>query len=66
MTDDVITYTYIEEVVFLGGGLRDVLMRQEWSQGVYAYRLPGMRHGPHIVSEKGCHQVVKIVPVESL
>ena len=62
VTDEVITHTYIEEVVFLEGGLRDVSLGQEWGRGAYAYRLPGMRHGPYIASERGCYQFVKIVP----
>lgn len=62
VTDEIITHSYTEEVIFLEGGLEDVTLRQEWSKGAYAYRNPGMKHGPYRASEKGCLQFVKLVP----
>jgi hypothetical protein len=62
VTDKVITHPYVEEVVFLEGGLRDVTLGVEWGQGAYAYRLPGMRHGPYVAGDSGCYQFVKMVP----
>jgi anti-sigma factor ChrR (cupin superfamily) len=65
VTDQIITHTYVEEVVFLEGGLEDVTLQQAWSKGAYAYRHPGMRHGPYRAPrDKGCLQFVKLVPVE--
>jgi anti-sigma factor ChrR (cupin superfamily) len=62
VTDDIITHTYIEEVCFIQGGLEDVTLGQSWSTGAYAYRLPGMKHGPYKASPQGCLQFVKLVP----
>ncbi|OKL55535.1 hypothetical protein UA08_09194 [Talaromyces atroroseus] len=61
VTDEVITHTYIEEVCFIEGGLEDVSLGQAWSIGAYAYRLPGMKHGPYKASPQGCLQFVKLV-----
>lgn len=63
VTDDVITHTYIEEVVFIEGGLKDVTLGKEWGPGAYAYRYPGMKHGPYIASSQGCYQFCKFIPV---
>ncbi|RDW58350.1 RmlC-like jelly roll fold protein [Coleophoma crateriformis] len=65
VTDDIITHTYIEEVVYLEGGLKDVTLGQEWGPGAYAYRKPGMEHGPYIASSKGCYQFCKFTPVDN-
>ena len=62
VTDEIITHPYIEEVCFLEGGLKDVTLGQGWGQGAYAYRLPGMKHGPYVASPQGCLQFVKLVP----
>jgi hypothetical protein len=59
---EVITHTYIEEVCFLEGGLIDVTLGEGWGQGAYAYRLPGMKHGPYQASPQGCLSFVKSVP----
>ncbi|KAH8692590.1 hypothetical protein BGW36DRAFT_463869 [Talaromyces proteolyticus] len=64
-TDEVITHTYIEEVCFLEGGLEDISLGKAWGQGAYAFRLPGMRHGPYKADgERGCLMFVKLVPGE--
>lgn len=62
-TDDIITHTYIEEVIFMDGSLKDVTIGLEWGKGAYAYRFPGMKHGPYVAGEKGCYQFVKCVPM---
>jgi len=62
VTDEIITHTYIEEVCFIEGGLEDVTLGQGWGQGAYAYRFPGMKHGPYKASPQGCLQFVKLVP----
>lgn len=65
VTMEIITHDYIEEVVFLDGGLKDVTLGKLWGRGAYAYRLPGMEHGPYIADEEhGVLQFVKCVPVQ--
>jgi hypothetical protein len=41
VTDEIITHTYVEEVVLLEGELRDVTLGQGWGPGACAYRLRG-------------------------
>lgn len=62
ITDEIITHTYIEEVTYIKGGLKDMTLGLEWGPGAYAYRFPGMKHGPYFASSEGCYQFVKIVP----
>lgn len=64
ITDDIITHSYVEEVCFIQGGLEDVTLGQAWSTGAYAYRYPGMKHGPYKASAAGCLQFVKLLPAE--
>lgn len=64
-TDAVIAHSYVEEVCFLEGGLRDLSLDHEWGQGAYAYRFPGMKHGPYRASARGCLQFVKISPASA-
>ncbi|KIW83744.1 hypothetical protein Z517_02990 [Fonsecaea pedrosoi CBS 271.37] len=61
-SDQVITHAYIEEVCILQGGLEDVTLGQTWSTGAYAYRNPGMEHGPYKASASGCLMFVKVLP----
>ncbi|KAL1901325.1 hypothetical protein Sste5346_001730 [Sporothrix stenoceras] len=49
----IITHTYIKEVYFVQGGLADVTIGRGWGLGSYAYRLPGMKHGPYKASPEG-------------
>lgn len=60
-TNEVITHTYIEEVCFLENELEDLSLGRAWGMGAYAYRLPGMRHGPYKAREEGCLMFVKMV-----
>ena len=59
-----ITHTYIEEVCTLRGGLEDLSLGESWGMGSYAYREPGMKHGPYRATKDGCLQFVKVVPVK--
>lgn len=61
-TDQIITHTHIEEVIFMEGGLEDLTLVRAWSTGAYAYRNPGMKHGPYKASEQGCLLFVKLLP----
>lgn len=61
-TDQIITHTYIEEVILMEGGLEDLTLSQSWKTGAYAYRHPGMKHGPYRASESGCLLFVKTLP----
>ncbi|KAJ5908955.1 hypothetical protein N7495_001637 [Penicillium taxi] len=61
-TDQIITHTFIEEVCFLKGGLEDLSLGQSWGVGAYAYRKPGMEHGPYRASADGCLMFVKVTP----
>ncbi|CAG8120751.1 unnamed protein product [Penicillium olsonii] len=56
-----ITHSYIEEVCTLRGGLEDLTLGQSWGIGAYAYRQPGMKHGPYRATREGCLQFVKIM-----
>ncbi|KAJ5682160.1 hypothetical protein N7462_005325 [Penicillium macrosclerotiorum] len=59
-----ITHAFIEEVCLLQGSLQDLTLQQAWSVGSYAYRKPGMKHGPYQASKEGCLMFVKVVPDE--
>lgn len=59
-----ITHTYTEEVCTLRGGLEDLSLGHSWGIGAYAYREPGMEHGPYRAMKEGCLQFVKVVPVK--
>ncbi|KAJ5147491.1 hypothetical protein N7476_000983 [Penicillium atrosanguineum] len=57
-----ITHTFIEEVCFLKGKLKDLTLGESWGVGAYAYRKPGMKHGPYVASDEGCLMFVKVTP----
>jgi hypothetical protein len=46
-------HEFWEEVYILEGGIHDLTLDQTFSQGMYACRPPGMRHGPWR-SPRGC------------
>ncbi|UKZ81418.1 hypothetical protein TrVFT333_009190 [Trichoderma virens FT-333] len=46
-------HTFIEEVYIVEGDLTDKTLSQTFYKGMYAYRNPGMEHGPWS-SERGC------------
>lgn len=55
------THNYIEEVYISEGDLTDMNLQQSWEKGAYAYRKPGMKHGP-FKSEKGCLMFITCSP----
>ncbi|KIV94971.1 hypothetical protein PV10_02684 [Exophiala mesophila] len=57
--DQIITHTYIEEVILVEGELEDLTLGMAWSSGAYAYRNPGMKHGPYKASKQGCLMFVR-------
>jgi hypothetical protein len=63
-TKNVIMHAYIEEVMIVKGSLRDETLGQEWGVGAYAYRKPGMKHGPYTAGEHGCLMFVRCEPSE--
>lgn len=46
------------------GDLYDENLQQGWQKGAYAYRKPGMRHGP-FRSEDGCLMFIVCIPVDT-
>jgi hypothetical protein len=46
-------HDFYEEVLIYKGAIHDVTLGQTFSAGQYAYRLPGMVHGPWVAPE-GC------------
>jgi len=46
-TDEVAVHDYHEEVLILEGGLVDLGLEEAFTAGMYAYRTPGMEHGPY-------------------
>jgi hypothetical protein len=46
------------------GTLRDETLGQEWGVGAYAYRKPGIGHGPYKAGERGCLMFVRYGPGE--
>ncbi|KAJ5677247.1 uncharacterized protein N7477_002880 [Penicillium maclennaniae] len=64
-TNQPITHTFTEEVCVLKGGLKDLMLGKRWGIGAYAYRKPGMEHGPYVASDEGCLMFVKVVPASA-
>lgn len=54
---------YVEEIYMAEGDLYDTVLKQRWTAGAYAYRKPGMEHGP-FQSEKGCLMFIVCIPVD--
>lgn len=52
-TSEVLTHDFWEEVIILEGSLVDKNLNREFTQGMYACRPPGMKHGPYR-SPRGC------------
>ncbi|RMJ07230.1 hypothetical protein BHE90_001560 [Fusarium euwallaceae] len=57
----VFVHDYIEEIYLAEGDLYDLNLGQGWEKGAYAYRKPGMRHGP-FRSESGCLMFIVCIP----
>jgi hypothetical protein len=58
---ETIVHDYWEEVMILSGELTDLALGQTFTTGMYAYRPPGMDHGPY-QSRPGCTMLVIIRP----
>jgi hypothetical protein len=56
-------HDYVEEIYLAEGDLYDTRLGQGWGVGAYAYRKPGMEHGP-FTSEKGCLMFIVCIPVD--
>lgn len=52
-TRDLLTHDFWEEVYIIRGSLYDLNKRVRFTEGMYACRPPGMKHGPYL-SEDGC------------
>jgi hypothetical protein len=61
---NVFVHSYIEEIYIVEGDLTDTRLRQSWQTGAYAYRKPGMVHGP-FASKDGCLMFITCTPVEN-
>ncbi|KAJ9609628.1 hypothetical protein H2200_005956 [Cladophialophora chaetospira] len=59
---DIFVHAYIEEIYIVDGDLTDTRLGQSWQKGAYAYRKPGMEHGP-FKSEGGCLMFITCTPV---
>ena len=58
----IFVHDYVEEIFMVDGDLYDTNLEQGWKKGAYAYRKPGMRHGP-FKSETGCLMFILNIPV---
>jgi hypothetical protein len=56
------SHDYVEEIYLAEGDLTDTRLGRGWEKGAYAYRKPGMEHGP-FKSEKGCLMFIVCIPV---
>ncbi|KAG4431979.1 hypothetical protein IFR05_012530 [Cadophora sp. M221] len=56
-------HDYIEEIYIVEGDLVDVPKGETYLKGYYAYRKPGMKHGP-FASGNGCLMFITCSPVE--
>lgn len=57
----IVPHPYIEEVYIIEGDLTDTTLGRTFTKGMYAYRKPGMKHGPY-ASQSGCLMFVTCVP----
>ncbi|TQN71494.1 hypothetical protein CSHISOI_04072 [Colletotrichum shisoi] len=58
-------HDYVEEIYLADGDLVDVRLGRRWESGAYAYRKPGMEHGP-FRSEAGCMMFILCIPVDEV
>ena len=56
-------HDYIEEIYIVEGSLTDTNLGKTFEKGCYAYRKPGMRHGP-FESREGCLMFIVCLPAE--
>jgi hypothetical protein len=50
---DIIVHDFFEEFIVIDGGLVDDTLKKTFTRGMYAFRRPGLKHGP-FRSPKGC------------
>ena len=56
---DIITHTFHEEIYILAGAITDLSLGQSFGKGHYAWRNPGMKHGPYQADQNlGCQMLV--------
>jgi hypothetical protein len=55
-------HDYVEEIYIVDGALTDTKLGKTFEKGYYAYRKPGMVHGPYI-SKDGCLMFITATPV---
>lgn len=51
-TETVAVHEYYEEIFILEGKLIDRTLEETFTAGMYAYRTPGMEHGPYEYPER--------------
>lgn len=56
-------HPYVEEIYIVEGDLTDLTLGKRFEKGCYAYRKPGMEHGP-FWSEGGCLMFVVCLDVD--
>lgn len=56
-------HDYVEEIYLVEGDLTDTRMGQKYEKGWYAYRKPGMEHGP-FRSDGGCLMFIVCMDVD--
>lgn len=56
-------HDYVEEIYMAEGDLYDTVLKQRFTAGAYAYRKPGMEHGP-FQSDAGCLMFIVCIPVD--
>lgn len=49
ITSEILVHDFWEEVFILKGGLMDLTSQRTFTDGMYACRPPGMKHGPYSV-----------------
>lgn len=59
----IFVHDYTEEIYLVEGDLADTRLKQTWTKGAYAFRKPGMQHGP-FVSKGGCLMFITCTPGE--
>ena len=60
---NIFVHSYIEEIYLVEGDLTDTRLSQSWQKGAYAYRKPGMEHGP-FASKNGCLMFITCTPAD--
>ena len=51
--DQILSHDFFEEFYVLEGAITDKTLNKTFTKGTYAFRRPGLKHGP-LVSQNGC------------